>query len=165
MSIVCCKIYENQIEFAADSRVTCWGDETEATFDFSKLIEVNGMIIGGVGECDEMSLMWNYATTHLVDTPDEKSVLNFVVEFMRWKQDLIGKSSIHNHYLLGVKGKVFCIRGAMVFEVHDYYAIGSGGSYAKTALYFDHTPKESVEVACALCETCGYPIVEKVMMK
>ena len=126
---------------------------------------MNGMIIGGCGLAQEMSFMWHYMSTHKPASPTEKGVLDFIIEFSKWKKDLCGDSTINNNYLLAYDGHLFDINYMFVNEITDYCAIGAGEDFSNAALYLGHTPKEAVKVACDLCCFVSEPIVEYTMSR
>lgn len=160
MSVVVCKVSKDKIEMASDSiAVKGWTKVNNAHKKISKLMKYNDMIIGGCGDCDETSLFFHYMKTHTIEKVDEKSVLDFVIEFRRWKNDLIGDNNFVNPYIIAYKGKAFAIEGMLVFPIDDYYAIGAGEDYASGALYMGATPKEAVKAACELCAMVCEPIV------
>lgn len=164
MSVVATRVYEDRIVIAADS-ILCGNWSKSSTNDFSKLHQDNGMIIGSVGYAQEGSLMWHYMSTHKPASATEKSVLEFIIEFARWKKELGDTSSINNSYILAFGGKVFAINDMFVTEISEYHAIGAGRDYANAALYLGHTPQEAVKVACALCCFVAEPIIEYTMVR
>jgi len=160
MSVVVCKIYKDKIEMASDSIVVKgWTKVNNAQNKIVKMMKYNDMIIGGCGNADEISLFFHYMKTHTIENMDEKSVLDFVIEFKRWKSDLTGDNSFVNPYIIAYKGKVFGIEGMLVFPIDDYYTIGAGQDYASGALYMGATPKEAVKAACELCAMVCEPII------
>lgn len=159
MSVIAVKIYDDKIKIAADSIIVC-GDSKRTDRNFSKLVKVNGMIIGGSGYCEELSLMYHYSETHKPASASEKDVLTFIVEFSKYKSDIAGSSSIQNDYIVVYDGKAFSINGLFVSEVKNYDAIGAGMDFANAALYLGHNPKEAVKVACELSCFVADPIVE-----
>lgn len=159
MSVVCVKVYKDKIIFAADS--ICVRGYTKTTKDFSKLEEINGMIIGGVGFAEETNLLFMYAQTHKPLFASEKGLSDFIFEFYKWKSELnIGFSS-QNSYIIGYEDKAFYVENMLVKEITDYQAIGAGMEYALAVLWLGHTPKEAVKVACELCCYVAEPIVCK----
>lgn len=159
MSVVASKVYSNKIVMAADSIVVS-GSSKDTKGNFVKLIESNNMIVGGVGYASELSLMWQFMTTHKPATAIEKDVLEFIVEFSRWKRELIGDANIYNDFLMIYDGHLFCVNGMFVYEVRDYAAIGAGDDFANAALYLGHSPKEAVKTACELSCYVAEPIIE-----
>lgn len=159
MSVVAAKVYaDGTIRIAADSIIVSgWSKRTN---NFGKLEQINGMIVGSVGTAYETSLMWQYMRTHKPDGSEEKDVLSFIVEFIRWKRDLTGDATIQNNYLLAYKRKLFEISGLFVHEIRDYVAIGAGCDFATAALFLGHSTEESVEAACALSCVVAEPIVQ-----
>ena len=159
MSVVAVRVYDDKIIVAADS-IVCRGWSKTTKGDFSKLNQDNGMLIGAVGSAQEASLMWHYMSTHKPASPTEKSVLEFIIEFARWKNDLGAGSTISNSYILVYSGHAFVISNMFVNEITQYEAVGAGEDYANAALYLGHSPKEAVKVACELCCYVAEPIIE-----
>lgn len=149
---------------AADSIIVRGWSKT-ANHDFAKINEINGMIVGGTGLAQELSLMWHYMATHKPASATEKDVLDFVVEFSKWKRELTGDGVIQNTYLLTYGGHLFQIENMFVHEVAEYCAIGAGEDFANAALHLGHTPKEAVKVACDLCCFVAEPIIEYTQSK
>lgn len=85
MSVVAVKVYDDKVVMAADSIICKWDSKKNNPKDFTKINEINGMIIGGCGFAQELSLLWHYADTHTPLAPTIKDILNFFVEFCRWK--------------------------------------------------------------------------------
>ena len=168
MSVVTCKVYKNRITFAADSMIT-EGYSTQRSSkefkNFSKLFEINDMIIGCAGNCDELSLLSHFANTHKPLAATEKDILDFIVEFSDYKNKLTGNYIINNSYLIGYKGKVFEVEGMLVWEVVEHSAIGCGYTYALAALHLGHTAKEATKVACDLNAFVAEPIIELEMKR
>lgn len=161
MSVIAGKVYKDRIDVAADS-ISVRGSTKYPQLGFSKLLAINEMIIGGVGIAEETSLMYRFSQTHKPETPTEKDVLNFIVEFSGWKKDYTG-SQIENHYLIAVKGHLFLVERMFVTEITDYIAIGAGEDFALAALYFGNSPTKAVEVACELSCWASAPITEYFM--
>lgn len=166
MSVVVVKNYKDKIVVASDSiAVIGWSKVPSAENKFAKMQKINDMIIGGVGCAEETSLFFHYMKTHTIESVDEKSVLDFILEFRRWKQDLTGNNSFNNDYILAFKGKCFYINGALVIPIDDYYAIGAGADYANGAMYMGATPVEAVKASCVLCAMVAEPIIQEILMK
>ena len=164
MSVVTAKVYKDKIVMAADSIVvTGWSKDTQG--DFVKIKEINDMILGGTGGCQEQSLMWHYMHTHKPASPLEKDVLEFIVEFSKWKKDIVGDASVYNTYLLAYGGHLFRIAAMFVCEIQNYCAVGAGEDFANAALYLGHDPREAVKVACELSCFVAEPIIEYTMLK
>lgn len=159
MSVIAVKVYADKIKIAADSIVSR-GESIRTDNGFSKLVKVNSMIIGGVGYCEEVSLMYHYAETHKPASASEKDVLAFMVEFSKYKSDIAGGYKIENDYIIVYGNKVFSISSLFVNEIKNYDAIGAGMDFANAALYLGHSPKEAVKVACKLSCYVADPIVE-----
>lgn len=163
MSVIAARVYSDRIIMAADS-IICTGDLKENK-DFSKMVFTNGILIGSVGYAEEASIMWHFLNTHQPKSTDIKDILDFIVEFAKWKEDIVGNKKIDNHYLMAFKGHLYSIEGLFVREIEEYYAIGAGMPYALAALHLEHDPKEAVKVACELCCYVSEPIKIYTMMR
>lgn len=159
MSVVVAKILENEIEISADSICVLGRTKVHSGTKISKIEKYNDMIIGGCGETEEISLFFHYMKTHTIEHMDERHVLDFIIEFKRWKNDLIQNSSLKNSYILAYKGKCFGISNMLVYEITNYDAIGAGMDYALGALYQGATAEEAVKAACDLCCYVSEPII------
>jgi hypothetical protein len=160
MSVVACKILENGYEMASDSICVCgWTQSRGENQNFSKLFEVNNIVIGGVGKAQDNSLMQLFLQTHGISNPDEKSILEFIAEFSLWKKEKTDDAFIENEYLIGYQGKVFQIHKWMISEVKTYTAIGAGMDFALASLYLGHSTKKAVETAIELSIYCENPII------
>lgn len=156
MSVVAAKIYKEKIVMAADS-ILVYGD-TKINKNFSKIVKINDMIMGAVGSAQEASLMWHYMETHTPKSTQLRDILNYFVEFTKWREDIDKKTELENDYLFAYKGHLYNISCLFVNEIHDFSAIGAGMDYALAALYLDHTPKQAVKVACDLSCWVSEPI-------
>ena len=160
MSVVVCKVNKDKIEMASDSiAVAGWSKLQNAHHKIPKMVKYNDMILGGCGDAEEISLFFHYMKTHTIEEMSEKGVLDFVIEFRRWRGDLTKDDSLNNSYIIAYKGKTFGIQNMLVFPIEDYYAIGAGQDYANGALYMGATPKEAVKAACELCAMVSEPII------
>ena len=163
MSVVCAKVYENKIQIAADSIIVSGWNSKRTDMKFSKLTKINNIIIGAVGEAQETSLMWHYMETHKPKDASEKAILDFIVEFGKWKKDYGENSRINNSYILAFDKKCFLVEESFVCNVDNYCAIGAGEDFATAALYLGHTPSEAVNVAARLSCYVAEPIIEEEM--
>ena len=131
----------------------------------SLLVKVNDIIVGTSGTMAEGSLMQYYMRTHNPATAALPDILDFLVEFSRWKKDLMGDSSVNNHYIVAYDGHLFYADGVCPYGVRDFCSIGAGRNYANAVMKLGHTPKEAVKVACDLCCYVAEPVIEEVMLR
>lgn len=162
MSVVCAKVYNDKIQIAADS-ILVNGFSKRTDCKFAKLSRINNIIVGSVGTAQECSLMWHYMETHKPKDATDKAILDFIIEFAKWKSDYSDGNAIHNSYILAFDGKCFMIERSFVFEITNYRAIGAGEDFANAALYLGHTPREAVNVAAQLSCYVAEPIIEEEM--
>ena len=74
MSVICCKVYKDRIEIASDSIITKgWTKSKSDNVDFTKLLEINDMVIGSCGTCEEASLFYAYCSTRTPQIADNRS--------------------------------------------------------------------------------------------
>ena len=159
MSVVACKILPNGYEIASDSiSIRFWTQSKGDNTKFSKLFEVNDIVIGSVGYAEESSLLQIYCTTRKPAEATESAILEFMSEFSNWKKGKAEKSGLDNNYLFGFEGKVFSVNGWFIQQVLTYEAIGAGMDYALAALYLDKSAYDAVKVACELSIFCEEPI-------
>lgn len=164
MGVVAAKVYKDKIVMAADS-IVVRGRSKRIDNGIVKINKINDMIVGSTGYAQELSLMWQYMTTHKPATATEKDVLDFVIEFSRWKRELIGSYSVDNTYLMAYDGHLFQIENMLVCEVSEWIAIGTGEGFANAALYLGNNPRDAVKVACELSCFVAEPIIEYTMQK
>jgi len=158
MSIVCCRLSEKEIKVAADSIMVHGFTQEKGKDKYSKLCEVNGMIIGSVGLCEESGMIQIFAATRKPAAPTESEILNFIAEFAEWKKKKTEKYTIENDYLIAFDGHIFKANSFFIKEIVEYEAIGAGMDYALAALYLNHDVEKAVEVACELSVFCEKPI-------
>lgn len=159
MSVVACKILPNGYEIASDSITVRYRTQSKGgNTKFSKLFEVNGIVIGSVGYAEESSLLQMFCTTRRPTEATEPAILEFFSDFSGWKKKKAEKSGLDNSYLIGFNGKVFSVQGWFIEEVLKYEAIGAGMDFALAALYLDNSAADAVKVACELSIYCEEPI-------
>lgn len=160
MSIVCCKVTEDHIEIASDSIGIRCGTQEKGNNKYAKLIEMNGMIIGGVGGAGETGLFQMFCETRKPKNADEFSVMSFFSEFLSWKQEKTKMYESKNQYILAFEGHAYYIeQNFFVREILTYEATGAGMDYALSALYLGHDVCKAVETSCELSIYCEKPIV------
>lgn len=166
MSVVACRVYEDRIEIAADSiTVRGWTQTKNENFKHAKLIQVNGLTIGGAGLTEEIALMQIFAETHKPKSATPDDLITFLSEFSDWKKSRTENGAIRIEGLIAFDGKVFESNGYLVREVATYAAIGAGSDYALSAMYLGHSPEKAVETACELSIYCEKPIVKFTVRK
>lgn len=156
MSVVAARVHDRKIVVASDSIIMRGISKRN---NLTKLESINGMIVGGTGTAEELTYMWQYMNTHQPASSSERDILDFVIEFSRWKNDMVGSPVVENEYVMAYQGRLFMISLMYVKEIRDFVAIGAGEDFANVALYLGHTPEEAVEVACSLSCYVSGPVV------
>jgi len=165
MSIVCCRVEDKEISIASDSiTVRGWTQEKDRN-NHTKLFKVEDIIIGGVGYCEETSLLQIFCRTTRPSEAKESDLLTFLENFSEWKNKRTKKYDIQNSYIMAVKGHAFYIQSFFIKEILTYDAIGAGADYALSALYLGSDVEKAVETACELSVLCEKPIKKIIMEK
>lgn len=163
MSVVAVKVDEEKIEVAADS-ICVRGWQSMRTDQMCKLMDINQMIIGGVGLAQDNSLMFRFAQTHRPESSAEKDILAFMVEFMAWRKTYTS-SALENSYVLVFDNRAWRIDEMLICEVTNYDAIGVGQDFANAVMHLGHSAQEAVKVACELSCYVAEPIVHFTLFK
>lgn len=167
MSVIAGKVYNDKIIIAGDSQITIGCHVKDNSQDFVKLKEINNMIIGCVGSCNEASLLYYFMETHMPATSKERDIHNFFMEFIEYKNKFLKENDLNKDtYLLIFNKHLFKIsQNCLITEIKDFTAIGCGKDFALAALHLGHSPKEAVKVACELDCFVAEPIIEYVINK
>ena len=156
MSVVAVKIKKDKIVIGADSIIVSgWTQEKDK---LAKLNEVNGMVIGDVGDAQEGGLFLVYCKTRKPREASVDALVEFMSEFQDWMNNKIGETKLTNQYVIVLDGKAFMMEGFFIKEVTDYTAIGAGMDFALSALYLGNSVKEAIKASCHLSVYCEEPI-------
>ena len=156
MSVVAVKVKKDKIVIGADSiLVSGWTQEKDK---LAKLNEVNGMVIGDVGDAQEGGLFLVYCKTRKPREASVDALVEFMSEFQDWMNNKIGETKLTNQYVIVLDGKAFMMEGFFIKEVTDYTAIGAGMDFALSALYLGNSVKEAIKASCHLSVYCEEPI-------
>lgn len=162
MSVVAVKVYDKEIIMSADSIIIHGKTNDKTPVGRGKIFEVNGMLIGSSGYASEGIHMALFAENHTPLAMNDRELTRWMNEFYQWRaREFFIEDKPENQFLIAYKGKVFYCHADYIGEVTDFFAIGAGESYARAALYLDHSPAESVKVACALSCYVDEPIITK----
>jgi ATP-dependent protease HslVU (ClpYQ) peptidase subunit len=156
MSVVAVKVTKNKITIGADS-ILVYGN-TQEKDKFAKLNEVNGMIIGDVGDAQEGALFLIFCKTRKPREASVEALVEFMSDFQDWLGKKIDNTTLENQYVIVLEKKAFMLEGFFIKEITDYTAIGAGMDYALAALYLGNSVKESIKAACHLSIYCEEPI-------
>jgi ATP-dependent protease HslVU (ClpYQ) peptidase subunit len=156
MSVVAVKVTKNKITIGADS-ILVYGN-TQEKDKFAKLNEVNGMIIGDVGDAQEGALFLIFCKTRKPREASVEALVEFMSDFQDWLGKKIDNTTLENQYIIVLEKKAFMLEGFFIKEITDYTAIGAGMDYALAALYLGNSVKESIKAACHLSIYCEEPI-------
>lgn len=165
MTTIAAKIIDDTIYIGADSRVSFGYEYTKVdqTMESSKICEGSDMVIAGTGTLSECSLIQLYAKDHSIGCGGQLRVLEWLLEFSKWKKSKVDDYSINNSYIIAHKSGLYKTWGTSVELMKNFTALGSGGSYAFTALHLGKSLREALEVSCELDPYTEGPIVIKTM--
>jgi ATP-dependent protease HslVU (ClpYQ) peptidase subunit len=156
MSVVAVKVTKNKITIGADSiLVSGWTQEKDK---LAKLGEVNGMVVGDVGNAQEGALFMVFCKTRKPREASVDALIEFMSEFQDWLNKKIGETTLKNEYIIVFDGKAFLMEGFYIKEITDYTAIGAGMDFALAALYLGNSVKDSIKAACHLSIMCEEPV-------
>ncbi len=156
MSVVAVKVTKNKITIGADSiLVSGWTQEKDK---LAKLNEVNGMVIGDVGDAQEGALFLIFCKTRKPREASVEALVEFMSEFQDWLGKKIDVTTLENQYVIVLENKAFMIEGFFIKEVTDYTAIGAGMDFSLSALYLGNSVEESIKAACHLSVYCEEPV-------
>lgn len=159
MSVCAVKKFEDgHIEVSADSQLTYDTTISSEFLNTSKMFEKNGIIVAAAGPIREINLLRLYFNKNLIGEASEENILEFMYDFMLYKQSLGVSGELECQYILIIGDKMFSVIQGECLEIINYYAIGSGQDFAQAALFLGHTPEEACKVACNLNVYCHEPV-------
>ena len=186
MSIVCAARKNGQIAISADTMTSYGGLRASASYreNPSKLLRVNGSVIGIVGWCAISS-----ALEHLIDGEEKlfrfgnrMEVMTTLLELhRRMKQDYFLESyedrnqpveSTQLHALIATTGGLYEVCSyRSVGECNSFWAVGSGRRIALGAMFANWDSAENardiaeigVRAAAEFDDACGLPLSSEVI--
>ncbi len=158
MTVIAGKVESDRIVIGCDSQVT-YGWQSKVDIDDSKLIVLRDFIIGGAGFLSHINYMQLFAENHRPLSSRKRDVLEFFVEFNDWADKKIKNFEPHNSWLLAFDGKLISVNHDLSISHHQFWAVGSGREYARTAMHLGHDVRSALLVACQLTVLCAEPLV------
>ena len=158
MTVIAGKVEPDRIVIGCDSQVT-YGWQSKVDIDDSKLIALQDFIIGGAGLLSHINYMQLFAETHRPLSSRKRDVLEFFAEFNEWADKRIKGFEPHNSWLLAFDGKLISVDSGLSISHHEFWAVGSGRDYARTAMHLGHDVRSALLVACQLTILCSEPLV------
>lgn len=158
MTVLACKVTEDEIVLATDSIMVSGWTQDKGTNKYSKMFKENGMVFGCTGLCQESGLLNVFCMTHQPKHATIDDVLEFMSEFASWQKERTNEYKIQNIYILIYKKKVFMIEYFWVQEITQFVAHGAGRDFAWAALHLGHSPEEACEVAIQCSVMCEGPV-------
>lgn len=184
MTVVVAAMSGNGTVVGADSCTTIGNRKLVKMINGSKLVQFDNFVVGlsGIGPLREiLDLMLSEPLSEGEEADDydwkkhrvncNNDVSKFLEKFMDLFQDLGDAESMGTVELLVVtKDKIFCTMGeSTVFQVKDFWSVGSGSDYAMGVLDTVHTPdmskdnllsivSQSIETACKFADGCQPPV-------
>lgn len=163
MTVVAVKKENGVVEIAADGAVTS-GWTTVSNADnklFAKIKKVGDYIIAGSGSASDVSMLMMYSKTHLIDRNDEGGVFDWFKGFLDWRKEKVNNYGIDGSNFIIVWGdKVYYIEDFMVYEIQNYYSIGSGRDFAMAAMHMGGSVVDAVKCAIKFDSFCGEPVTK-----
>lgn len=165
--VVMAKLPRGGVLVGADGRITV-GDTIVPT-SMGKVVEYRGGTVVGftaIGPAYEALELLRHRRAGWT-TRTYKQVLGFAQAFYDQLHELDSSKDVEAELLVkGTTGRLYYVMSkSSVLEIPQYYAIGSGGAYAKGVLWAEGVTKESVRRAllCAqhFSNECGEPLFIK----
>jgi ATP-dependent protease HslVU (ClpYQ) peptidase subunit len=157
MTVIAGKVESDQIVIGSDSQIT-WGWQAKSGIDDSKLIVLRDLIIGAAGYLSHINHMQLFAENHRPLSSRKRDLLEFFVEFNEWADKKIKGFEPHNAWLLAFDGKLISVDPDLSISYHQFWAVGSGAEYARTAMHLGHDVRSALLVACELTVFCSEPL-------
>lgn len=158
MTVIAGKVESDRIVIGSDSQVT-WGWQSKELIDDGKLMVLPDLIVGGAGYGSHLNYMAIYLENHKPRTSEKRDVLEFFVEFHQWIDKMIKDFKPYNRWLIAYDGRLISVTSDLSVNYHDFWAVGSGWEYARTALHLGHSVEEALQIACDLTVFCAPPLV------
>lgn len=137
MTVIAALKYKDSVFVGADN---CVNAEPRLFTKDSKLVKFkDGFIIGGGGSGPVTEALWKLAEGHY-DFESRRELIDFAVAYDKAFVELAGDTAEKDYeLLLTTRDSIYVIdHNLMVFEIEQFWAIGSGGAYAITALDILH---------------------------
>lgn len=157
MTVIAGKVESDRIVIGSDSQVT-YGWQAKVGIDDSKLLVLQDFIIGGAGHLSHINYMQVFAENHRPLSSRKRDVLEFFVEFNEWADKKIKGYESSNSWLLAFDGRLISVDHSLSTSYHEFWAVGSGREYARTAMHLGHDVRSALLVACELTVFCSEPL-------
>ncbi|MGH3770063.1 MAG: hypothetical protein ACRDRW_01450 [Pseudonocardiaceae bacterium] len=157
MTVIAGKVEKDKIVMGSDGQRT-WGWHAKEVLQDGKLIVLPDIIVGGAGYGSHSNHMTVYLASHKPQSSEKRDILQFFVEFNQWCAKMIKDFESHNCWLIAYDGRLISVTYDLSVSYHDFWAVGSGWEYARTALHLGKTVEEAIAVACELTVFCAPPI-------
>ena len=161
MSIVAVRVTENGFEMSSDS-ITVRGvtQSRGNNSTFSKMFDINGVVIGSSGLAEEASLLKLFCKNRTPSESTEQGILEFISEFQDWKKKKTDSSNIESYFFIGYENSVFYVHGWHIEKIKTYQAIGAGMDFALASMYLGHSTEDAVKTAIELSVYCESPVIK-----
>lgn len=158
MSVIAVKVYSNKIVMAADSFVG-FSRDTQLKDKDVKIFKQNGLVVGGVGYANDISLFKLYCRDRKPARSDEDAMIDFVSQYVKWAAERVKDYKLQTDFMIITGKKAWLVSSSgYIKRITDYRSMGAGQNMAQTALHLGKSAKEAVEVACELSIYCEKPV-------
>jgi len=178
MTICVVKINKENIEIVTDSRISSWSGRREdlQALEVMKSEKINNdlyvAIAGWPSTIDYIKLYLEKDPSVLSKKTGKSSVLKFMIGFVHFLKESIPNSSpdqlLPDFHIIIVYHNM-CFKyysgGGSLIDIKNFSAIGSGSSFALTALHLGKSATEAVKIACKLDAYCDLPVRKKIIKK
>jgi ATP-dependent protease HslVU (ClpYQ) peptidase subunit len=122
-------------------------------------LEFDDLIIGSAGSCAIFNLLPIFLETNKLASNSQNDIIRFFKSYEDWlKKETSDKSLNTNDFIIIKDRKAFKFSNYYLAEITDYWAIGSGLTWALSVLALDMSVEKALEAGCKLDLYCSKPI-------
>lgn len=161
MTIIAARIANEAIRFASDSQTTAgWRRVSASELKRGKIFMTNQMTVGSAGYTSHACWFQTFCTTRRPAASTVSAISDFMLEFDDYMRKRFSDFKAVNQFLIAFEDRLFeVLKGADVFAVPEFAAIGSGTDYAIAAMHLGHGADAAAKVAADLDIYCSGDIL------
>lgn len=133
------------------------------------------LYIASVGKMRDMSILFDIVIPDKINKGELKianysieDIYNLFVDYKLKAKEMFVKDGYDTDdtlYIIAFNNKAYVYEEGGIVEIDDYFAIGSGDTYALGALYNGATVTQAIYTACHFCSTCSVQNTEPIIME
>lgn len=133
------------------------------------------LYIASVGKQRDMSILFDVVIPDKISKGELKiknysitDIYNLFMDYKLKAKEIFVKDGYDTDstlYIIAFKDKAYVYEEGGIVQIDDYFAIGSGDSYALGALYNGATVTQAIYTACHFCSTCSVQNTVPIVME